>query len=102
MPRAGAVIFVLASLLPLRALACSGTAEVYEAMQNSNRLGWVLLLIGLLLGAVAAERAFRRRKYPIAVAAILICALHPGIWYSAYVGDCGFARVRLALWATEA
>jgi hypothetical protein len=60
-------------------------------------IGRGALLFSLVITFAIFVRAARSKISLIWVAGIvgaLMCCLHPGIWFSAYAGDCGSWRIQ--------
>lgn len=78
----------LAAMCPAEALACSGP-NAAETIARAIQLGWMLAGIWALASAVAllVLRLMGRRRALVPIA--ILVALHPGIWCSARMGDCG-------------
>jgi hypothetical protein len=74
-------------------ITCSGDWRVFVAMQESTRIGWVSLGICAVLTVALGYDFFRQqaRTFVFPISAGLL-AIHPGIWVSAYRGDCGMLR----------
>lgn len=62
-------------------------------MFRAHWLGWLMLAVGLCLGAVVSLRGFRQRRVGPLLASLLFAGINPGWWMSAYSGDCGTSRV---------
>jgi hypothetical protein len=82
-----------ALLLPSASLACSGEGAL-ELMASHQRFGWIAF--GVAVAAVLGTIAFllrRRRLRAWHLPALAALPIHPALWLSAYIGDCGTSRV---------
>jgi hypothetical protein len=89
--RRAAFLFMLVSSV---ALACSGPGAA-AVMERSTLIGWGCVFVSIGFTVALSARAFRSKSNLFrgaALIAILLCVIHPGIWTSAYIGDCGSSR----------
>jgi hypothetical protein len=69
-------------------------------MYGALWLGRGALIVSIALSFAILIKAARSRASLIWVAGIvaaMMCCLHPGIWVSAFSGDCGFRRVQWSI-----
>ena len=90
------MLVAFCALVSSHALACSGPGAA-TAMIAAVWFGRGALTLSVVLTFAIFVRAVRSRASLIWVAgivAVLMCCLHPGIWFSAYSGDCGSWRTQ--------
>jgi hypothetical protein len=85
----GAFAVAYAAAIP-EAQGCSGPGAA-AAIGRAELLGWALALASVLL-AGAAVLTLRQRSPRIALTLLIATVLHPGLWVSARMGDCGQTR----------
>ena len=74
-----------------------------ETIERSERLGWALLAVSMVLAALTAAKINHAKKETWAsiwLGALLVS--HPGWWMSARHGDCGTTRLYTSIGATAA
>lgn len=86
----GAFAVAYAAATP-EAQGCSGPGAA-AAIGRAELLGWVLALASAVL-AGAALLILRERSPRITLTLLTAATLHPGLWLSARMGDCGEARI---------
>ena len=80
------------------AAACEGGPAVTAAMDRAQWLGWAGAALNLLIAGGATAWVRRRGLGLRPVVGLWALALgHPGIWQSAYAGDCGRTRLEGSL-----
>ncbi len=87
-------VLAFAALPPGVALACSGP-HAREVMERATIIGWACAALSIVFTLASSRRAFRSKSNLVRGAAwlsMVLCAIHPGIWTSAYIGDCGATR----------
>ena len=92
---ARAYAFVLATgavLQPVVAQACSGPGAA-ERIARNVVASWALLGLAIVAAGWCAWRAWRRRATWLALASLLLIAVHPAWWLSGYSGDCGASKL---------
>ncbi|MBX3415913.1 MAG: hypothetical protein KF708_24745 [Pirellulales bacterium] len=83
-------------MFALNLLACSGPGA-FRVMAEAQAYGLILFQVSCAMVALAIVLVWMR-SYAIASSSILVVAtiIHPGLWMSAYHGDCGSS---LRAWA---
>jgi hypothetical protein len=85
----GAFAVAYAAAVP-EAQGCSGPGAA-AAIGRAELLGLALVLVSALL-AGAAFFTLRQRSPRVTLALFTATVLHPGLWISARMGDCGQTR----------
>lgn len=90
-----------ALLLASTVFACTAV-EGADPIGDSNRIAWTLGSFSLVFVVVTIATYYLRNRQglPSVIISVILLAIHPAWTMSAYIGDCGFAKVDYSKWFT--